>query len=81
MAESIRLHVEVEDDGIIVTLSGTTFRVIYRKPQETAGLVAFGVRGDKDAGLSQVDFLARASRVATRHHEALDVGRSVVSSP
>jgi len=79
MAESIRLHVEVEDDGIIVTLPGRTFRVIYRKPQETAGLIAFGVRGDKDAGLSQVDFLG--SRVAPRHHEALDVARSVVSSP
>jgi hypothetical protein len=31
MAETIRLRVEVEDDGIIVTLPGTTFRVIYRK--------------------------------------------------
>jgi hypothetical protein len=81
MAESISLHVEVEDDGIIVTLPGTTFRVIYKKPQETAGLIAFGFRGDKDAGLSQVDFLARVSRVAPRHHEALDVARSVVSSP
>jgi hypothetical protein len=31
MAETIRLRVEVEDDGIIVTLPGPTFRVIYRK--------------------------------------------------
>ena len=64
MAETIRLRVEVEGDGIIVTLSGTTFRVIYSKPKKSPGLVAFGVRGDKDAGMSQADFLARAWRVA-----------------
>jgi len=79
MAETVRLRIEVEDDGIIVTLPGTTFRVIYKNPQATVGLIAFGFRGDKDAGLSQ--FLARVSRVAPRHHEALDVARSVVSSP
>jgi hypothetical protein len=38
--------------------------VIYSKPKKSPGLVAFGVHGDKDAGLSQVDFLARAWRVA-----------------
>jgi hypothetical protein len=64
MAETVRLRVEVEDDSIIVTLPGTTFRVIYRKPDEGSGLVAFGVRGDEDAGVSQIDFLARAWRVA-----------------
>jgi hypothetical protein len=64
MAETIRLHIEVERDTIIVTLPGTIFRVIYSKPKKSDGLVAFGVRGDKDAGVSQVDFLARAWRVA-----------------
>jgi hypothetical protein len=44
-AESIRLRVEVEGDGIIVTMSGTAFRVIYRKQTHTTGLVAFDVRG------------------------------------
>jgi len=62
MAETIRLRVEADDDNITVTLPGTTFRVIYRK--EGSGLVAFGVRGDEDAGISQIDFLARAWRVA-----------------
>jgi len=38
--------------------------VIYSKPKKCSGLVAFGVRGDKDACVSQVDFLARAWRVA-----------------
>ena len=60
----LRLRIEVEDDVLMVTLPGTTFRVIYSKPRKSPGLVAFGVHGDKDAGLSQVDFLARAWRVA-----------------
>ena len=64
MAATLRLRVEVEDDAIIITLPGTTFRVIYSKPKKSSRLVAFGVRGDNDAGLSQVDFLARAWRVA-----------------
>jgi hypothetical protein len=38
--------------------------VIYSKQKKSPGLVAFGVQGDKDAGLSQVDFLSRAWRVA-----------------
>jgi hypothetical protein len=40
MAETVRLRVEVEDDSIVVTLPGTTFRVIYRKPDEGSELVA-----------------------------------------
>jgi hypothetical protein len=64
MAETLRLRIEVEDDGIIVTLPGTTFRVIYRRPNRSPGLVACGVLGDKRAGIREVDFLARAWRVA-----------------
>ena len=64
MAETIRLRIEVESDVIIITLPGTTLRVIYSKPKKSPGLVAFGVHGDEDAALSQVDFLARAWRVA-----------------
>jgi hypothetical protein len=62
MAES--LHIEVEGDVIIVTLPGTTLRVNYSKPKKSDGLVAFGIHGDKDAGVSQVDFLVRAWRIA-----------------
>jgi len=57
MAES--LHIEVEDDVIIVTLPGTTLRVNYSKPKKSDGLVAFGIHGDKDAGVSQVGRLSR----------------------
>jgi hypothetical protein len=62
MAETIRLHIEVEDNVIIVTLPGTAFRVVYRKPSQAPSLIAF--EGDKNAGVSQVEFLARAWRVA-----------------
>jgi hypothetical protein len=64
MADTIRLNIEVEDKVIIVTLPGTTFRVNYNKAKKSDGLVAFGIRGDKDAGVSQVDFLTRAWRIA-----------------
>jgi hypothetical protein len=64
VAETVRLPVVVEDDSIIVTLPGTTFRVIYRKPSHYPGLVASDIRGDKGSGTSQTNFLARAWRVA-----------------
>jgi hypothetical protein len=38
MAETITLDVEVEGDIIMVTLPGTTFRVIYSKPKKSPGL-------------------------------------------
>ena len=63
-ADTIRLNIEVEDKVIIVALPGTTFRVNYNKAKKSDGLVAFGIHGDKDAGVSQVDFLTRAWRIA-----------------
>jgi hypothetical protein len=62
MALTVMLRVEVEDDSIIVTLPGTSFRVIYGKPCRGSNLVTLGV--NKGAGLSQADFLVRAWRVA-----------------
>jgi hypothetical protein len=34
------LQVEVQGDDIIVTMQGTSFRVVYRKPHLDPGLVA-----------------------------------------
>ena len=56
MAEAIRLRIELEDDGIIVTLPGTTFHVMYRKPNQSPGLVAFDE--------AEIDFV-RESQVVT----------------
>ena len=64
MAETLRLRVEVEDEGIIVTLPGTTFRVIYCKSDNAPGVLKFSLQADKSAGITEADFLARASRVA-----------------
>ena len=63
MAKTVRLRVEVEDDRIVVTLPGTTFHVIYRKPNDTRRLVRIALQADKSAGITQGDFLARAKRI------------------
>ena len=60
VAQTIRLRVEVEDDGIIVTLPGTTFHVIYHTTPNPPGLVASAIQTDKSAGIAEFDFLARA---------------------
>ena len=59
MPVTLRLRVEVEDDRLMVTLPGTTFHVIYRKTNDTPGLVQFAVQADRSTGISQADFLAR----------------------
>jgi len=64
MAETVRLRIEVKGDGIIVTLPGTTFHVIYRKAPDAPGLGVFALQTDETAGISQEDFLASAWRVA-----------------
>ena len=74
MAQTIRLHVEVEHDTIIVTLPGTSLRVIYRKTKSLQ-LVTVDLRGDKDAGIPLADFLARAWPVA--NDKARELGWTV----
>jgi hypothetical protein len=64
MAESVRLRLETAGDNIVITLPGTSCSVTYRKPVHSPGLVAANVRGDRDAPISQADFLARAWRIA-----------------
>jgi hypothetical protein len=44
LRQLIRPRVEVEGDGIVVSVRGTSFRVIYRKPSQAPGLIAFDVR-------------------------------------
>ena len=47
MAETLRLHIEIEGDVIVVTLPGTTFSVNYSKPNKSPALVAFGSMATK----------------------------------
>jgi hypothetical protein len=81
MAETVRLRIEVEDDGIIVTLPGTTFHVIYRKTNETPGLVQIALQADKSAGISQADFLAaHGGQLVTRRENSAGLSRAWVIS-
>jgi hypothetical protein len=59
MHDTVRLRIEVEDDGIIVTLPGTSLRVMYRKTKYSQ-FCTVDFQGDKDAGVPLADFLARA---------------------
>jgi hypothetical protein len=63
--------------SIIVTLPGTTFRVIYRKSNDAPGLVQFALQADKSAGITQTSFLARAWGVA--NDKARELGWIVVA--
>ena len=56
---NIRPRVEVEDDGIIVTLPGTSYSVTYRKSNEP-WLVASDNRDDPDSSIPKFTFRARA---------------------
>src|SRR5262245_32982081 len=39
MIETVDLHVEARDQDIVVTMPGTTLRVVYRKPHRGSQLV------------------------------------------
>jgi hypothetical protein len=72
MAESTRLRTEVDGDAIIVTKPGTTLRVVYRKLRHEPGLIAFDMRGDREASISLPEFLAGAWKLA--NHKARELG-------
>jgi hypothetical protein len=55
------LHVEVQGGEIIVTMPETSFRVAYRRVQETPWFIASDhVRDDPDAPITRAEFLTRA---------------------
>lgn len=58
--------VEVVHDSIVVTLPGTSFRVVYRKPKTEPGLVATEIVHDPRARslAQQTEFLANAWQMA-----------------
>jgi hypothetical protein len=69
-AETVRLRVEVEDDGIIVTLPGTTFRVIYGKSNDAPGLFTFALQADKSAGITRLIFSPAHCALTTRRENS-----------
>jgi len=67
ITERDRLYVEVHGDEIVVTLSGTSYRVVYRKPSSgKPGLMATSRSGRWEQGtpITQAEFNARASKAA-----------------
>ena len=60
------LHVEVQRDDILVTMPGTCFRVVYRKPNLGPELVArLNYFPDEQKGpITRAEFLAKARRAA-----------------
>ena len=66
MRDSHDLHVEVQRDDILVTMPGTSFRVVYRKPNLGPELVArLNYFPDEQKGpIARAEFLAKARRAA-----------------
>ena len=64
MAESAGLIVEMIDDQIVVTMSGTLFLAAYRKRQGVAALAANFVQDDRHAPIPRAEFVARSWRLA-----------------
>ena len=64
MADSSDLHVELDGLNIIVTMSGTSFRVAYRTEGDAWLVVSHRFRDDADAPITRVEFLVRAWKAA-----------------
>ena len=60
------LHVEARDRDIIVTMPGTSFRVVYRKPHRGSQLVArLDYFQDQQKGpITRAEFIAKALKLA-----------------
>ena len=71
MAESIRLQVEVDSDAVIVTMPGTTFRVVYRIPTHAMGLLRLMCRGPARLRLRWPSFLPVHGSWPTTRQESL----------
>jgi hypothetical protein len=64
MGESAGLIVEMIDDQIVVTMSGTLFLAAYRKRQGMAALAAHFLQDDRNAPMPRAEFVARSWRLA-----------------
>jgi hypothetical protein len=68
-----KLHVEVLEDEIIITLPFTNYTVTYYKPATSPGLLAktFPTKDDSRVPLTQAEFLERAWKLANDKARAL----------
>ena len=64
MAESDGFIVEMIDDQIVVTMTGTLFLAAYRKREDMAALVALFIQDERHANMTRSEFEARSWRLA-----------------
>ena len=59
------LHVELRDQDILVTMPGTSFRVVYRKPNRGQLVPRLDYFQNQQKGpITRAQFLARARKIA-----------------
>jgi hypothetical protein len=76
MAQSVQLKAEVEGEHIIVTMPGTSFRVVYQKHSDGLGLMqSLGMSRDSTAPISLAEFEALAWKAA--NEKARELGWQV----
>ena len=66
MTVSDDLHIEVKGDELVVTMAGSTFRAVYRKPNRGAQLVPkLNYFQDEQKGpITRAEFMALARTLA-----------------
>ena len=81
MTDNCDLCVEVRDQDLVVTMSGTSLRVVYRKPHWGSQLVArLDYFQDQQKGpITRAEFLARALKTA--NDKARELGGSHKRAP
>jgi hypothetical protein len=57
-----QLHVELRDQDLLVTMPGTNFRVVYRKPRLVPRLDYF--QREQNGPITRLQFLVRARKIA-----------------
>jgi hypothetical protein len=77
MNDSANLHVEARDRDITVTMPGTSFRVVYRKPDRGPQLVARldYFQNEQKGPITRAQFLARACKLANDKAREVDCVR------
>jgi hypothetical protein len=66
MTDKFQLCVEVRNQDIIVTMPGTSLRVVYRKPHRGSELVARldYFQGQQKGPMTRAEFTAKAMKLA-----------------
>jgi hypothetical protein len=77
MMENASLSVEVRDQDIVITMPGTSLRVVYRKPHRGSQLVArLDYFQDQQKGpITRAEFLAKALKLANQEGTRVELDR------